>query len=93
MIDTEHVRTSIKRRLNSYRDLDAERRQILEELKRLEAQMASPAGPNMDGMPRRPGVSNPVQAAAVKHAELVDMYRAQLDKLTAAELQKREASE
>jgi DNA-directed RNA polymerase specialized sigma24 family protein len=85
MTEYECARINIKRRLNSYRDLDVERRQILEELKRLETQMASPAGPNMDGMPRRPGVSNPVQAAAVKHAELVDRYRAQLDKLTAAQ--------
>lgn len=86
MIDHERIRTGIKRCLNSYRDLDAERRQILEELRQLEAQMASPAGPNMDGMPRSPGVSNPVQAAAVKHAELIDRYHVQLGRLTASQM-------
>ena len=36
MTDREQLRHDIKRQLNSYRELDAERRQLVDELDRLE---------------------------------------------------------
>lgn len=79
MTERERIRTDIKRRLNSYRDLLTERAQLLEELQRLEALMDSPSAPNMDGMPRSSsGPSNPVERQAIKHLELMDRYKAQI---------------
>lgn len=86
MTDTELIRISIKKQLNSYRDLSAEHRQLVEELERLEALMGSPSCPNRDGMPRgASGPSNPVESKAFKHMELEQRYRAQLEKLAAAQ--------
>lgn len=85
MIEQEQVRTEIKRKLNSYRDLSAEHRQLSDELERLEAVMGSPSGPNLDGMPRSPGISNPVERMTFKHIELEQRYREQLDKLAAGQ--------
>lgn len=84
MTEREKLRADIKKQLNSYRDLRAEHQQLLEELKHLEALMASPAGPNTDGMPRRPGVSDPVQNMAIKLVTLKERYQAQLDDLVRA---------
>ena len=81
MIEQEQVRIELKRKLNSYRDLSAEHRQLSEALARLEALMSAPSGPNLTGMPRSPGVSNPVERAAFKHIELERRYKAQLERL------------
>ena len=85
MIEAE-IRTNVKRRLNSYKDLRAEYRQLMDELQQLEAVMDSPSGPNYDGMPKSQGVGNPVERMVIKHLELVDRYKAQLSKLAAAQL-------
>ena len=85
MIEAE-IRTNVKRRLNSYKDMRAEYRQLMDELQQLEAVMDSPSGPNYDGMPKSPGVGNPVERMVIKHLELVDRYKAQLSKLAAAQL-------
>lgn len=85
MTEREQLRIDIKKRLNSYRELNAERRQILDELNRLEALMSSPSGPNLDGMPRSPGVGNPVERMVIKHITLQEKYRAQLVELTTAQ--------
>lgn len=81
MTDREQIRADIKRRLNSYREIDAERRQLLDELERLEALMTSPSSPNMDGMPRTPGVSNPVERMAVAHITMQTRYKAKIDEM------------
>ena len=85
MIEAE-IRTNVKRRLNSYKDMRDEYRQLMDELQQLEAVMDSPSGPNYDGMPKSPGVGNPVERMVIKHLELVDRYKAQLSKLAAAQL-------
>lgn len=81
MTDREQVRLDIKRRLNRYHDLELERIQIQDELEHLEQVMSSPAGPNMDGMPRSPGVGNPVERMVMKHIALQDRYRQQLARI------------
>lgn len=82
MTERDQTRAEIKRRLNGYRDLLTERAQLAEELQRLEALMASPSSPNMDGMPRSgSGPSNPVERIAIKHMELVDRYKAQIARM------------
>lgn len=85
MTEREELRQDIKRQLNSYRELEAERRQLVEELDRLEVLMSSPSGSNWDGMPHSPGVSNPVERMAIKHITLVERYEAQLRRLVAAQ--------
>lgn len=85
MTDREQARQDIKRRLNSYRDLEDERCQILDELHRLETLMAAPSGSNWDGMPRGSDVSNPVENMAHRHIKLEQLYRTKLADLTAAQ--------
>lgn len=79
------TKDQLKKRLLSYRDLEAERRQIAEELQRIEAVMASPRGPNMDGMPRSPGAGDPVLAIVSQHVALQERYTQQLERLAAAQ--------
>jgi RinA family phage transcriptional activator len=81
MTEREQIRLEIKRQLNSYRDLREEQRQLQDELQRLEELMSSPSGPNIDGMPRSPGVSNPVERMVTEHIILEDRYRAQIKKM------------
>lgn len=85
MTEREQLRLDIKRQLNSYRELSAERRQLQEELERLEILMDAPSGSNWDGMPRSPGTSNPVEHMATKHLTLLDRYDAQIQKLVDAQ--------
>lgn len=75
MTERDQIRAAIKQRLNSYRDLLTERAQLMEELQRVEALMASPASPNMDGMPRGDGPSNPTERIVIKHWELLERYK------------------
>ena len=81
----EQIRTNIKKKLNSYRSMRAEHLQILEELKRLETLMGSPARPNIDGMPRSSSGSNPVESKVIKYITLEKHYKAQLEKLVDAQ--------
>lgn len=81
MTEREQIRLEIKERLNSYRELKAEHKQLVGELRLLEEIMDGPSSPNMDGMPRSPGVSNPVERMVTKYIMLEERYRAQLDKL------------
>lgn len=85
MTEREQLRLDIKRQLNSYRELDAERRQLVEELHRLEILMSSPSSSNTDGMPRSPGKSNPVERMVTKHVALEQRYRAKLAELVTAQ--------
>lgn len=75
----------LKRRLHRYRDLEAERQQIAKELERVEDFMNGPRGANLDGMPRSPGIGNPVLGVVSHHLALQERYRLQLEKLAAAQ--------
>ncbi len=79
------TKEELKRFLHSYRDMEAERRQIAEELEKLEAVMASPKAQSLTGMPRTPGVSDPVFAAVEQHTALLERYRVQLGRLASAQ--------
>lgn len=81
MTEREQLRADIKRQLNSYRELRAEMVQLQDELLRLEMLMSSPSGPNLDGMPRSPGISNPVERMVTKHIDLEERYIAQIEDL------------
>ena len=75
----------LKKKLQSYQALRAEHQQITEELERVEAVMAAPRGPNMDGMPRSPGAGDPVLGVVSQHIALQERYTAQLERLAAAQ--------
>lgn len=75
----------LKRRLHRYRDLEAERVQIAQELARVEDTMTAPRGSSMDGMPKAPGVGDPVLGVVSQHLALQDRYRLQLEKLARAQ--------
>lgn len=85
MTEREQLRHDIKRQLNSYRELEAERRQLVDELERLEILMNSPNGSNWDGMPHGTGISNPVERMVIKHVTLEQRYRAKLAELVKAQ--------
>lgn len=79
--EREQARLDIKKRLGSYRGLTAEGQQLRNELERLESLMSSPGGPSMDGMPKAPGVANPVERMVIKHITLQEQYKAQIAKI------------
>ena len=81
MTEREQVKADIKKMLNSYRDLRAEQRQLQEELRQLEVLMSAPTGGNLDGMPKAPGVGNPVERMVVKHITLEERYKEQIEKM------------
>lgn len=86
MTKREQIRADIKRRLNSYKAIEAERGQIEEELHRLDLAMRSPSGPNLDGMPRSPGAGNPVARMVATYVDLEAKYKAQIARLADAQL-------
>jgi DNA-directed RNA polymerase specialized sigma24 family protein len=75
----------LKKRLHRYRDLEAERQQIEQELDRVRDAMTGPRGANLDGMPKAPGVGDPVLGVVSQHLALEERYRLQLEKLAAAQ--------
>lgn len=76
---------ALKKRLRRYTELEAERQQIAQELRRVEDRMNGPRGSNLDGMPRSPGAGDPVLAAVSQHITLQERYRAKLAELAAAQ--------
>lgn len=87
MTEREQLRHDIKRQLNSYREIEAERRQLLDELDRMEVLMSSPNGSNWDGMPHGAGtVSNPVERMVTKHVTLEQRYLIKLAELVEAQV-------
>lgn len=79
------TKDELKKELHRYRDLEAERRQIAQELNRVETFMTGLRGTNLDGMPRSPGISDPVLGVVSQHLALQERYRLQLEKLAAAQ--------
>ena len=47
--------------------------------------MTAPRGSSMDGMPKAPGVGDPVLGVVSQHLALQDRYRLQLEKLARAQ--------
>lgn len=86
MTEFELTRLRIKKQLSSYRGIRAEYLQIKEELKRVEALISAPGGPNMSGMPPSHNGGSPVERIAIRHITLLDKYNAQLTRLTDAQL-------
>jgi hypothetical protein len=81
------IRAEIKRQLYLYRDLQAECRQLCEELVKVEILMGAPAAPKMDGMPHGSSdPSSPTETLAIKHITLQDLYRKRVDALIAEQL-------
>lgn len=81
MTDREQIKAEIKKQLNDYQDLRAEHQELLDELQQMESLIA---GPNLDGMPRSPGVSNPTERAALNHLTLVAKCEAKLKDIASA---------
>lgn len=79
------TKDELKAQLHRYRDLEAERKQIALELKKVEDFMAGPRGANLDGMPKAPGIGDPVLGVVSLHLSLEERYRSQLEKLAAAQ--------
>lgn len=82
----QEAREAIKKALSSYRDREAERRQIAKQLEDIEARMSGPAAPNMDGMPRGSSPGDPTGNTATQHLTLVELYETQLRILDATQL-------
>lgn len=66
----------IKRRLNSYRHVQMERRQIIDRLVRLEARLTAPGAQNYDGMPHGSGKSDALANGVAALTDLREVYRA-----------------
>lgn len=79
------TKDELKKQLHSYRDLEAERKQIKMELEKVEALMTSAKGTNWDEMPRGSGKSDPILSVVIQHIHLQERYREKLSELAAAQ--------
>ena len=79
------TKDELKTLLHSYRDLEAERRQIALELERVEAFMEGPKGTNWDGMPHGSGKGDPILSVVSQHITLQERYQAKLAELAEAQ--------
>lgn len=84
MTEIEQAKSRIKKRLNSYNDLDRERRQLADQLARLQARL-TPGGQNLDGMPRGPGVSDGLADTVAARLDLLERYQVKLHELDRAQ--------
>ncbi len=76
------TKEQVKRRLNSYRHAQMERRQILSRIMRLEDRLTAPGAPNYDGMPHGSGKSDALANGVAALADLRELYRAKEVELT-----------
>lgn len=81
------TKDELKHMLHSYRDLEAERRQIAMELEKVEAFMEGPKGTNWDGMPKGSSTSDPILSVVSLHMNLQERYRAKMAELATAQAQ------
>lgn len=79
------TKDELKKQLHRYRDLEAERRQIEKELERVADLMNGPRSANLDGMPKAPGIGDPVLGVVSQRLALEERYRLQLEKLASAQ--------
>lgn len=77
-------RERVKQRLNSYRHLQMERRQLLDKIVRLETRLTAASAQNLDGMPHGSGKSDALANGVVALADLREVYRAKEVELTQA---------
>lgn len=80
---------AIKERLKRYAKMRDDIDNQIERLARLEESMGTPSSPNLTGMPRSPGVSNPVEAKVMRKLEL----EAEIKERIRAEAQERRSIE
>lgn len=85
-MEVETRRNSIKRRLKSYTSLARERKQIEEQLARVEAAMTAPKAQVLDGMPKGSGGEDYMTRLVAKHIELGEKYQEKLSNLADAML-------
>ena len=83
----QDARQRVKDHLNQYRQLVAEKLQIQQEMQRIEMETTAASAPNMDGMPRGSGVSDPTAARAFARIRIRERYEAQLAELDRAQLE------
>lgn len=79
------TREHVKRRLNSYQHVLMERRQILDQIFRLEARLTAPGSQNLDGMPHGSGKGDALAEGVSRLADLRDLYRAKETELAQAQ--------
>ena len=80
------TRELVKQRLNSYQHVQMERRQLLDQIYRLEAKLTAPGAQNMDGMPRSSGNGDALARGVAKLADLRDLYNSKRVELTQAQI-------
>lgn len=74
-----------KETLKAYKDLRQERDRLALMIEELEMTMYGPRSPRLDGMPHGGGENGgPIEGLAIKHDELIRLYQAKIDELTAA---------
>lgn len=77
------TKDELKKLLHTYGDRKAEREQIKAQYDAL----ADPKGANLDGMPKNPGVGDPLIGITTKRQDLAERYQAKLEELDAAQIQ------
>lgn len=75
------ARRNVERQLREYRDLLKERKQIYEQLERLEDLMESPGGQRLDGMPRGGSGGNRTENIVTQKVALEAAYREKLARI------------
>ena len=76
-----------KKRLQNYQSIKRELVQIHQQIEEVEAKIYAPSASKLSAEPRGGGgISDPTGRGAVKHKELLDLYQAKLDELTAEQL-------
>lgn len=75
------TKDELKKKLHTYRDLEEERKQLLEQYTAL----ADPRGANMDGMPKGPGAGDPLAGIATKRQALAKRYAEKVEELADAQ--------
>lgn len=76
-----------KKRLQNYQSIKRELKQIQQQIEEVEAKIYAPSASKLSGEPRGGGgISDPTGTGAAKHQELLALYRAKLDELTAEQL-------
>jgi DNA-directed RNA polymerase specialized sigma subunit len=76
------TKEQVKRRLNSYRHVQIERRQLLDRIIRLETRLTSPGAQNLDGMPHGSGNGDALANGVARLSDLRDLYREKEIELT-----------
>lgn len=80
------ARERVKAQLHEYRDLRKEEAQLRRKLEEVEAAMASPRTPRLDGMPRGGSGGDPVSTIVTQHLALMGRYTDQLIRLAKIQL-------